>query len=300
MARPLRLHFPGGIYHVTARGNDRQTIFPDDADCSLFLIVLASVVVRYRVRCHAYCLMGNHYHLLLETPEGNLSDAMRQINGVYTQRFNRRHERCGHVLQGRFGAQLVDGQAYLHEVCRYIVLNPVRAGLASHPRNWKWSSFRATAGEAPAPGFLTVDWVRALAGAASATAAVSGYVRYVEAGMGQSDAALIDPGSKRGSKPEPGDTGLARQLDERYRAVARCTEFPRAQRFVSRPTLAQLFTGAATRAERDARAVIAVRGHGYAMREVADFLGRHYVTVSRALACTDGLPSRSKMSECKT
>ena len=109
MARPLRLPLPGGIYHVTARGNDRQAIFEGDADCSLFLIVLASVVTRYRVRCHAYCLMGNHYHLLLETPEGNLSAAMRQLNGVYTQRFNRRYERCGHVLQGRFGAQLVDG-----------------------------------------------------------------------------------------------------------------------------------------------------------------------------------------------
>jgi REP element-mobilizing transposase RayT len=177
--------------------------------------VLASVVVRYRVRCHAYCLMGNHYHLLLETPEGNLSVAMRQLNGVYTQRFNRRHERCGHVLQGRFGAQLVDGHAYLHEVCRYIVLNPVRAGLVSPPRDWPWSSFRATAGEAPVPGFLTVDWLLDLSGAPSHAAA-----------------------------------------------------------------------------GRDARSVAAVRDHGYAMREVADFLGRHYVTVSRALARVDGLPSR--------
>src|SRR5713101_1874876 len=141
MARPLRLPLPGGIYHVTARGNDRQAIFEGEADCSLF--------TRYRVRCHAYCLMGNHYHLLLETPEGNLSAAMRQLNGVYTQRFNRRYERCGHVLQGRFGAQLVDGQAYLHEVCRYIVLNPVRAALSSHPRDWRWSSFRAPAPSRP-------------------------------------------------------------------------------------------------------------------------------------------------------
>jgi len=115
MARPLRLQFPGGIYHVTARGNDRQPIFADDADRSRFLIVLASVVERYRVRCHAYCLMGNHYHLLLETPDANLSATMRQLNGVYTQGFNRRHERCGHLLQGRFGAHVVDGQSYLHE-----------------------------------------------------------------------------------------------------------------------------------------------------------------------------------------
>jgi putative transposase len=288
MARPLRLPFPGGIYHVTARGNDRQTIFEDDADCSLFLIVLASVVTRYRLRCHAYCLMSNHYHVLLQTPEGNLSAAMRQLNGVYTQRFNRSHERCGHVLQGRFGAQLVNGQAYLLEVCRYIVLNPVRASLVSHPRDWRWSSFRATAGEGTVPGFLTVDWVQALSGATGGAAPGSAYVRFVEAGLDQTDGAL----DHFKSKPELADPQLARRLDERCRAAAQCPEIPRAQRFASRPPLAQLFARVATRAERDARSVIAVRDHGYTMKEVADFLGRHYVTVSRALAHADGLPPR--------
>jgi REP-associated tyrosine transposase len=290
MARPLRLQFPGGIYHVTARGNDRQAIFEDDADCSRFLIVLASVVARYHVRCHAYCLMGNHYHLLLETPDGNLSGAMRQLNGVYTQRFNRRHERCGHVLQGRFGAQLVDGHAYLHEVCRYIVLNPVRAGLVSHPRDWRWSSFRATAGDGPIPGFLTVDWVRALCGTAQEVGAAAEYVRFVEAGVGLDRAAL----ARFESKPAVGDRVFVRRLDEHGRAATQCSEFPRVQRFVARPELARLFADAITRAERNARAVIAVRDHGYAMKEVADFIGRHYVTVSRALARADGLPPRGK------
>lgn len=290
MARPLRLPFPGGIYHVTARGNDRQTIFADDADCSLFLVVLASVVARYRVRCHAYCLMSNHYHVLLQTPDGNLSAAMRQLNGVYTQRFNRSHERCGHVLQGRFGAQLVDGQAYLLEVCRYIVLNPVRASLASHPRDWRWSSFRATAGEGTVPGFLTVDWVQALSGATGGAAPGSAYVRFVEAGLDQTDGAL----DHFKSKPELADPQLARRLDERCRAAAQCPEIPRAQRFASRPPLAQLFAGVATRAERDARSAIAVRDHGYTMKEVADFLGRHYVTVSRALAHAERTPASMK------
>lgn len=290
MARPLRLPFPGGVYHITARGNDRQAIFEDDADCSRFLIVLASVVARYRVRCHAYCLMGNHYHLLLETPEGNLSAAMRQLNGVYTQRFNRRHERCGHVLQGRFGAQLVDGPAYLHEVCRYIVLNPVRAALVRHPRDWRWSSFRATAGEESVPGSLTVDWIRSLSGGPGLARAVSAYARFVEAGLDQTDAAL----DHVRSNPEPADRERARRLAEHRRTVAQCPEIPRAQRFASRPPLAEIFTGVATRADRDARAVIAVRDHGYAMKEVADFIGRHYVTVSRALARADGLPPRGE------
>jgi putative transposase len=118
MSRPLRLQLPGGIYHVTARGNDRRRIFEDDDDCARFLIVLSSAVARYHVRCYAYCLMSNHYHLLLQTQEANLSVTMRHLNGVYTQRFNRRHERCGHVLQGRFAAQLVDGEGYLREESR--------------------------------------------------------------------------------------------------------------------------------------------------------------------------------------
>jgi REP element-mobilizing transposase RayT len=296
MARPLRLQFSGGVYHVTARGNDRQVIFVDDIDCSRFLDVLASVVARYRVRCHAYCLMGNHYHLLLETPEANLSLAMRQLNGVYTQRFNRRHERCGHALQGRFGAQLVDGDAYLHEVCRYIVLNPVRAGLVSHPRAWPWSSFAATAGEAPVPGFLTVDWVLALGGPASRAAAAGRYVKFVEQGLDRPSGSV----EELKSIPSVASPGFVNGLAAKCRAAIDCHEIPRAQRFAGRPALERLFMGVTTRAERDARAVAAVSDHGYTMREVADYLGRHYITVSRALARADRVRASEKMSECKT
>jgi putative transposase len=280
MSRPLRLQFPGGIYHITARGNDRRPLFEDDDDCARFLVVLAATVARYHVLCHAYCLMGNHYHLLLQTPEANLSATMRQLNGVYTQQFNRRHERCGHLLQGRFGAQLVDGEAYLREVCRYIVLNPVRAGLVAHPNEWRWSSFRATAGETAVPGFLAVDWVRALSGARNLAEAVKRYVSFVEAGMEASETPL----ERFKSMPGIGDDFLTGRLGDQCREATQCTEFPRAQRFASRPPLAQVFADVASRADRDARAVVAVRDHGYTMREVAEFLGRHYITVSRALA----------------
>jgi len=283
MSRRLRVHFSGGVYHVTARGNDRQPIFKDDDDCSRFLVVLASVVSRYRVLCHAYCLMGNHYHLLLETPEGNLSPAMRQLNGVYTQRFNRRHERCGHLLQGRFGAQLVGGDSYLREVCRYIVLNPVRAGLVPHPREWRWSSFRATAGEMVAPGFLTVSWVRSLAGAATGAEALRRYTAFVEAGIGTTDDAI----ETVSSRPVIGDDAFVGRVGERCRDAGRSAQIPRSQRFAGRPGLGELFIGVSSRAERDRRAVAAVRDHGYAMRRVAEFLGLHYVTVSRALARAD-------------
>jgi len=296
MSRPLRLQIPGGIYHVTARGNARRPIFEDDDDCARFLIVLASTVVRYRVLCHAYCLMGNHYHLLVQTPEPNLSLAMRQLNGVYTQRFNRRYGRCGHVLQGRFGAQLVDGDAYLREVCRYILLNPVRAGLVAHPGEWRWSSFRATAGETLAPGFLSVDWIRSLGGASTQAEAIRRFVSFVEAGIGAQESRV----ECLHSRPVVNDGTLAEDVIDHFREAADCTEFPRAQRFGSRPPLARVFLGVSSRSDRDARAVTAVCDHGYTMKEVADFLHLHYITVSRALARAERLPSVDGMSECKT
>lgn len=155
MARPLRLLVPGGTYHVVSRGNARQSIFVDDDDRWRFFETLETTLLAYDARCHAYCLMGNHYHLLLETKRPNLSRAMRQLNGVYGQGFNRRHARTGHVFQGRFSATLVDREAYLLEVCRYIVLNPVRAGLVERPEDWRFSSHRAYAGVEAAPAFLS-------------------------------------------------------------------------------------------------------------------------------------------------
>ena len=152
----MRIEFRGAVYHVTSRGNTRQAIFRDDIDRIDFLEVLYSVVKRFNFIVHAYCMMRNHYHLLIETPDGNLSQGMRQLNGVYTQRFNRRHNRVGHVLQGRYKAILVEKNSYLLELARYVVLNPVRAaGIVKSPGDWKWSSYRATAGyEKAIPCFI--------------------------------------------------------------------------------------------------------------------------------------------------
>ena len=144
MARQLRLEYDGALYHVTARGNGRQAIYLDDPDRRRFLALLGEEVRQQHWRCYAYCLMGNHYHLLVETPEGNLSQGMRRLNGRYTQAFNRRHHRVGHVLQGRYKSILVEKEAYLLELCRYIVLNPVRAQLVRQVKDWRWSSYRAT------------------------------------------------------------------------------------------------------------------------------------------------------------
>ena len=156
MARPLRLEFAHALYHVTSRSDRREDIYHDDADRQAWLSVLAQVCKRFNWTVHAYCLMSNHYHLLVETPDANLSAGMRQLNGVYTQLTNRAHRRVGHVFQGRFKAIVVDKDNYLLELARYVVLNPVRAGMVEEPGQWPWSSYGAML----APGWLPgADWL---------------------------------------------------------------------------------------------------------------------------------------------
>lgn len=155
MTRPLRLEFPGALYHVTSRGNRQSSIFLDDHDRYAWNEILGKICVRCNFMVHAYCQMGNHYHLVVETAEGNLSQGMRQFNGGYTQNFNRRHGMVGHVLQGRYKAILVQKESYLLELARYIVLNPVRAGLVPSARDWKWSSYRATVGDTDGTDWLS-------------------------------------------------------------------------------------------------------------------------------------------------
>ena len=159
MSRPLRIEFSGALYHLTARGNARQDVFHDDEDRDGFLRLLGREIQQQHWRCYAYCLMSNHYHLLIETPEGRLVSGMRRLNGTYTQRFNRRHGRVGHLFQGRYKSIVVDADSYQLELCRYIVLNPVRAGMVREAGDWPWSSYRATVGQAAAPVWLAVDWL---------------------------------------------------------------------------------------------------------------------------------------------
>jgi len=159
MARPLRLEFPFAVYHVTSRGNARADIFVDDNDRQAFLDAIASVVLRYNWICHAYCLMGNHYHLVIETPDANLSHGMRQLNGTYTQTVNKRHNRAGHIFQGRFRAVVVQKDSHLLELSRYVVLNPVRAGIVTSPEQWRWSSYPATQGISDQASFLNYHWI---------------------------------------------------------------------------------------------------------------------------------------------
>ncbi|MDX8406012.1 MAG: transposase [Mariprofundus sp.] len=159
MVRPLRIEYEDAMYHVTSRGNHQNDIFFDDADRHAFLEILTSVVRDFAWLCHGYCLMGNHYHLIIQTPHANLCSGMRQLNGVFTQYSNRKHGRSGHLLQGRYTSIIVDADTYLLALSRYVVLNPVRAGMVDDVSQWAWSSYRATAGLVAVPALLTTEMI---------------------------------------------------------------------------------------------------------------------------------------------
>ncbi len=157
--RPPRIVVPGGIYHVTARGNRRAPVFLDPDDHRFHLWCLNRAVAEHEWQWAGFCQMPNHFHLLIRVPKANLSAGMRWLNGLYGQVFNHRHGLTGHVFQGRFHAQLVESEGHLLEAARYIDLNPVRAGLCDHPLDWRWSGLRATVGLVPRPDSLGVDWL---------------------------------------------------------------------------------------------------------------------------------------------
>ena len=157
MARPLRVEYPGAFYHVINRGNHREKLFKSARDYEKFIQYLEKASERYALIVHTYCLMGNHYHLLVETPEPNLSMTMQWLNVSYATYFNRKQDRNGHLFQGRFKAILIEADAYLNHLSRYIHLNPVRAGIVERPGQYRWSSYPAFVGEQISPKFLNTD-----------------------------------------------------------------------------------------------------------------------------------------------
>jgi putative transposase len=274
MARPLRVCPPGAVVHVITRGNARGLIVRDDDDRQNFLAILARAVDRYQWLCHTYCLLDNHYHLLIEVPLGNLPNGMRHLNGLYAQRFNNRHDRCGHLFQARYRSILVEKNAYLLSVARYIVLNPVRAGIVRRPEDYRWSSYGAAAGLDQSPDFLTTDWLLAQF-SSSRQRAQKRYREFVASAVG-------DPpvcGERVG-----GDPFLALKLGRRDALP----EVPRLQLQPLRPPLAEVF------ANEEMPIATAYRVHQYRLREIAAHLGCHYSTVSRALDLEEA------MLQCKT
>lgn len=164
MARPLRIEYPGAFYHVMHLGNAHADIFLSDRDREKFLQYLSNSVERYELKIHTYCLMTNHYHLLVETSQPNLSQAMKWINVSYAAYFNRKRQRSGHLFQGRFKAIVVDADEYLKQLSRYIHLNPVRAKMVDHLKDYKWSSYPSISGYKKVPEWLEVGWLLSLFG----------------------------------------------------------------------------------------------------------------------------------------
>ncbi len=251
-----------------------MNIFLDAVDRRRFLALLATVVAKHELACHAYCLMANHFHLVVTTTRANLSDAIQHLNGRYAERWNRRHGRVGHLFQGRFGAQVVQDGRYFLTVCRYVAMNPVRAGLVSAPERWPWSSFRATAGMSPPPPFLCRAVVLAQFGGSDAEAAER-FVTFVREGP-DDDGAIT-------TARILGDEGFRMAVASDTSASKEC---PAIDRLAGLP-LPALLAGAVSR--RDRAAAIA-RAHrlGHRQVHIARALGVHYTTVSRVIRATEG------------
>jgi len=274
MSRPLRIELAGGLYHVTSRGDRREAIYRDEQDRLDWLAVVGEVCSRFNWRCHAYCEMTNHYHVVVETPDANLSKGMRQLNGVYTQATNRRHGLVGHLFQGRFKAILVERDAYLLELARYVVLNPVRAGMVPEASDWPWSSYRAMVGEEPAPAWLETDWVLGQFDQERSRARV-GYAAFVREGVGR-------PNVWEGLRHQVflGSETFVQRHCASSRPPERLREVPRAQRRPLAKPLADFARRYPDRREAMARAF---QTGVYSMQEIADYFGAHYSTVSRAV-----------------
>ena len=254
MARPLRLEFAGALYHVTARGNARADIFLDDDDRRQFLELLGAEIAQQGWRLYAYCLMGNHYHLLIETPEPNLGRGMRRLNQVYTQRFNRRRRRVGHVMQGRYKAIVVDKDGYLLELARYVVLNPVRAKMVKAPERWVWSSYRASAGLSDAPPWLAT---RELLGLFQGSRAA--YRKFVAQGVG-----LAPVWEQLRGQIWLGDEAFRQRMQRRV-AGKREAAIPRGQLLPARPDAEEVLMDVA-KAFKLTRSEVFERGNAQAYR----------------------------------
>ena len=277
MARPLRIEYPGAVYHVTSRGNEKKPVFKDDTDRQNFLNTLQHVNKRYNWICHAYCLMTNHYHLLIETPDGNLALGMRQLNGVYTQLFNKRYGRTGHLLQGRYKAILIQKDSHLLEVCRYVVLNPVRAKMVERPEDWKWSSYLATAGKTKPHPCLTTDWVLGQFSGKRGKAEQE-YRKFVQWGIGKPTIWTEVRGQTL-----LGEESFVDELVDHLKKHKDIPEIPRSQRYTDRPSLEKLFNEktAGNKTKRNKAIRESVEKHGYRQREVADHLGMYFTSISR-------------------
>jgi putative transposase len=278
MSRPLRLEFPDALYHITSRGDRREDIYEDAVDREAYLKILASVITQFNWVCYAYCLMGNHYHLLIQTPDGNLSKGMRQLNGVYTQFYNRQHRKTGHLYQGRYKAILVDQDSYLLELSRYIVLNPVKAGIVQRVAQWPWSSYPAMVGDCESPEWLTSDFMLSQF-AKQRKVAIKRYINFVEAGVknGPIWSQVIN-------QIYLGDKAFIDKVQQYLTDQKDDIQIPKKQRMsVVRPLsdYEQQSKG------RNEAIIKAYASGGYSYQEIGDYFGLHFTRVGRIVRASN-------------
>ena len=285
MARPLRIEYPGAVYHVTSRGNAGSSIFKDEEDRKKFLQILTESKKRYNFLCHTYCLMDNHYHLLLETLDGRLSQIMRQINGVYTQYYNRKCNRRGHLFQGRYKGILIQKDSHLLEVCRYTVLNPVRAGMVKSPEQWEWSSYSALAGLTKGSKCLDIEWIAGCFGKTKKKSEKA-YQQFVSEGIGKETiwSALV-------GQCLLGTEEFIVEMIDYAKGYKDIPEISKEQKFFNRPELEELFSEKriVDIKKRNEFIYQAVYEYGYKQKEIADFLGLYFTSVSRIINDIKGL-----------
>jgi len=274
MTRPLRIEYPGAVYHVTSRGNAQMDIFNDDGDRNTFYDVLKSARNRFNIVIHAFCLMDNHYHLLVETPDANLSRFMRQLNGVYTQRYNNHYTRSGHLFQGRYKAILVQQDLYLAELSRYIVLNPVRAGMVGAAKDWSWSSYRATAGLSTRISWLSSDWLLSNFAKKRKEAQLL-YRRFVSEGRGQEK-----PWPKLSHQIYLGDEQFVNTMQKLVPVDKDLSEVVSAQK---RSKVKSLDEYKSQYSDRNIAICKAYESGGYSMKAIGDNFELHYSWISRVI-----------------
>lgn len=255
MARPLRIEVPGALYHVTTRGNEQTDVFLDDDDRSLFLTLLAACVKRCGWIISAYVLMSNHYHLLIELTLPELSRGLHWLNGTYTAAFNRRHDRVGHVFQGRPHTPIIEKDDYFLNVLRYVVLNPVRAGMVTSPDEYTWSSYRSTAGILPVPNWLKVDEALTYF---SPDLEISRkmYRDFVYAGIGNPGT----PWDDLVGQIYLGKGPWLERIRDLVEGAPRDYEHPRPQRYIGKPVMREVLTAVAETLSIDEERVRTSRG----------------------------------------
>jgi putative transposase len=290
MARPLRIEFPGALYHVTARGNERRPIFRDDVDHRMFLTFLGRAVQRFGWSLTAWVLMTNHYHLVIQTPEANLSRGMHWLNSSYAGWFNHRYKRSGHLFQGRFHSFLIEKESYFREVLRYVVLNPVRAKMVAHPESYRWSSFRSTAGIETADDWLDVPSLLALFDDDS-TVARRQYQEFVLAKI-ESSECLWDSAV---NGIYLGTDEWAKRMRKIVESKPRSTDHPLPQRAVGRPKMATIVAAVSRAATKRAAEVLTLRGGP--LRRLIAWIGWHEgLTTLRSIAASLRLRSEGHVS----